>query len=257
MLTGAVDLFKGAPVMPFQGVRSGSNPKIIGTNVGGSDYVIAVREEISGFEAFQNSDLSFGISGKGAISHTQPVGCFSKEGISEGEVNWVSIGGSSARTQAVAAGNVDGTAIHLEQMQRLKSQDAPVKQLAMVKDYYPNFIVNCMAVLPDLMESEEEFIQEYTNAVVQASQKAHNDFDWFNQKMQKYFAQPLSEEDARSVWELLTETVEAWPHDKDSYGTGPYEEQMNLYLEAGLLDEAIGLDDFVVTEYWNNAVDNL
>lgn len=257
MLTGNVDIFKGAPIMVYQGMKSGSEPRVIGTNVGGSDYVMVVREDVEGFQDFKNSDLQFGISSKGSISHTQPVGVFSKEGIKESEVNFVKIGGSSARTQAVAAGKVDGAALHLEQFQRLKAEDAPVKNLALIQDYYPNFIVNCLAAQKGFLDEHEPFVQAYMNAVVKASKKATEDFDWFHSKMQKYFAEPLTKESSKEVWDLLANTVQAWPHDKDTFGTKPYDEQMKLYQAAGLLEGDVDLDKMLVRKYWDNAVDNL
>lgn len=257
MLTGNVDIFKGAPIMVYHGIKSGSQPRVIGTNVGGSDYVMVVSKEVGGFQDFKNSDLRFGISSKGSISHTQPVGVFSKEGIKESEVNFAKIGGSSARTQAVAAGKIDGAALHLEQFQRLKEEDAPVKNLALIQDYYPNFIVNCLAAQKGFLDEHEEFVQAYMNAVVKANKKATEDFDWFHSTMQKYFAEPMSKDSSKEVWDLLANTVNAWPHTKDTFGTKPYDEQMKLYQAAGLLEGDIDLDTMLVRKYWDNAVDNL
>lgn len=261
LVSGDIKFYTSAPGNPYNAQLAGNDLRIIGTKISGTDYVMAVSEDVSSYDDFANSDLSFGISSPGALSHIQPVGVFNEEGISTDAVNFVKIGGSSERTQALAAGNVDGAAIHMGQMQRLQNQEVGVKSLGLVKDYFPNFVQETIVTTADFLEDpvHEEFTQAYIDQLYRANKRAMNDYDWVYQMTQKYQAQPISKEDLKPTWDLNVNELEAWPYTPDTgFVEEGYRGVLDMMHNGGLLDKnEVPFDQMWEPKYADNAISKL
>lgn len=261
LISGDIKFYTSAPGNPYNAQIAGNDLRIIGTKITGTDYHIVVRGNVDGFEDFRNSDLSFGISSPGALSHIQPVGIFNKEGLSTDEVNYVKIGGSSSRTQALASGNIDGSAIHIGQLQQLKNQDIDVKSLGMVMDYFPNFVQETVVTTARFLKDpvHEAFTQAYIDQLYRANKRATNDFDWLFQKTQKFQAESLSKEDMRGGWELNANELGAWPYtEDDGFVKKGYQGVLDMMHEGGLLDKSeVDLDHMWEPKYADNAIAKL
>lgn len=261
LIAGDIKFYTSAPGNPYNAQIAGNDLRIVGTKISGTDYVMAVQSDVSGYQDFANSDLSFGISSPGALSHIQPVGVFNKEGIATDAVNFVKIGGSSARTKALAAGNVDGAAIHIGQMEKLKKQNIDVKSLGLVMDYFPNFVQETIVTTARFLEDpvQEAFTQAYINQVYRANKKAMNDYNWVYQNTEQYQAQSLSKEDMRSTWELNANKLGAWPYKPDTgFVKDGYKGVLDMMDEGGLLNKSeVPFDKMWEPKYADNAISNL
>lgn len=258
LVSGEIQFYTSAPGNPYNAQVAGNDLRILATKISGTDYIIVVREEVDGFQDFAESDLSFGISSPGALSHIQPVGVFEQEGIDKDQVNFVNIGGSSERTQSLAAGNIDGAALHLGQFEQLQSQDAGVKSLGRVTDYFPNFVQECVVTTAEFLEDplQEEFAQEYINQLYRANQRANEDPDWLFEKTQQYQAESLNREEFDSTYELNKNELGAWV--TEPINPEGYQGVLTMMDEGGLIDaEEIDLDTMIAQEYSQNAADNL
>lgn len=253
-ISGETQFYTSSPGPVYQAYTRGQPIRCIAPKIRGTDYVLAVRSDIESLKEFENSDLSFGISSPGALSQLQPLGIFQEEGIDTDAINWVQIGGSSDRTSALAAGNVDGTGIHIAQFEQLISEGVDVRNAASVKDYFPNFMQEAIFTTQEHIDEHPEYMQAQVDAMVEAHTEANNSFDWLFGQAQQWMAQPPSQEEAQSSYDLNIE-LDAWP--TEEYGQSGFEGVLQMMDGGGLLNaDDVNLDEMLVTEFWDNAVEN-
>lgn len=258
--SGAVDTYTNAPANLYFSQAAGNDYKIVGPKVFGTDYYIVGHEEqASTLESFVNNpeELTFAINQKGNIDHLQIVGVYDEEGMDFTNATTVNVGGSSARIDAFLSGRAQGFTCHIEQFERLQSQGEPVKLLAKVSEYFPNFVQSCLAVPSESLEDPafEAWVQEYVTAVMQANKRAMNDFEWIFQKTQEYQAKPLEQESARSTWEVLTGDMNAWKYQQ--FEKGPFQSVYDMLRASGQLEREIDIDAMFEPKYAEQAMSQL
>lgn len=255
--TGNVDAYSNIVGDAMVAQTAGNDFKILSTKNKGTDYVVAAVEGITLEDlASPGNDLNFAISSPGAISQVLPLGVFNEEGLNPDNVNWVNVGSSSTRTQAVAAGRVDAAGLHREQLLRLQEQGESVVNLADTAEYFPNWIEASHCFTPNFLSDpvQEAWAAKYVEAYGLAAERAMNDFEWVFEWTQRVQAQPLDRELARDTWEFLTGELEAWP--VWEFDIGGYENVANTYKAAGLLDESLNVEDMFDSSYFEQAKEN-
>lgn len=260
MNAGSVDVYTNAPANMYFAQVAGNDYKLVGNKVVGTDYYIVGHEdEAPTLASFveRPDELTFAINQKGNIDHLQIVGVYDAEGLDFNKATTVNVGGSSSRIQSFLSGQTQGFTCHVDQLERLRSDNEPVKALARVADYFPQFVQECLAVPTQSLEDPafEAWVQEWVNAVFQANMRASTDFDWIFQKAQKYQAQPLDRQEARGAWEVLVETMNAWRYEE--FSQDPYDAVATMLTESGQLDSAPDIDGMFEPKYAETAIDNL
>lgn len=255
LLSGDTDVYTSSLGALYQAHVAGNDFKVLSTKVAGTDYVIVVRDEVESLSDFENSDLKMGVSGVGGLSHVQTVGILQANDVNPENVDFIAIGGSSDRTAAIASGQIDGGPLHRGQLQQLQNEDASVWNAGAVREEYPDYLENTIAIRADWLENNSEIAQAYISQLVKANQRAINDFDWIYQKTQQYQAKTLPEEDFREEWELAVE-MGRWPHEE--FNRKGYESVLQMMDGAGLVNaDEVDLDSMLEASYFENAVENL
>ena len=255
--TGSVEAYAQIVGDALIAQEAGNEFNVVSTKSAGTDYVIAAREGLT-LEDFTEpgNDLRMGLNALGGISHVMPVGVFRGEGLDYSNVNWVQVGFSSARVQALSSGKIDGGSLHKEQLTRLQNEGVEVVNLANTADYFGGFIEEAIFIPPELKDDPvtDEWVQAYVEANERGKERANNDFEWVFEWTQRLQAQPLNREDARETYEFLRDEINAWP--AWEFEKEPYETVVGVYKDLDLLEEA-SLDDMWEPKYFNAAYDKV
>lgn len=253
---GSVDTYTNAPANLYFSQAAGNDYRIVGPKVMGTDYyLVGHSEQATSLEAFVNrpDELTFAINQPGNIDHLQVVGVYDQEGLDFTQATTVNVGGSSGRISSFLSGRTQGFTCHIEQFERLQSENEPVKLLAKVSEYFPNFVQSCLAVPAASLQDPtfEEFVQAYVAANLQANERAMNDFDWVFQNLQAYQAQPLDREEARSAYNVLRDDMQAWATDLPE---GPFQSVYEMLRNSGQLERELDISSIVEPTYVENAM---
>ena len=107
----------------------------------------------------------------GAISQTYAALWASKHGLPDGFVDWIPIGGTTARARAVLANQVDVTLLTAGEWMRIKEQKG-VKLLATISDSVPPLPLNLCVVTAKLINERPNVVQGLVNGMLNAVRHA-------------------------------------------------------------------------------------
>jgi ABC-type nitrate/sulfonate/bicarbonate transport system substrate-binding protein len=256
---GSVDTYTNAPANLYFSQAAGNDYRIVGPKVMGTDYyIVGHEEEAPTLASFieRPDELTFAINQPGNIDHLQVVGVYDQEGLDFTKASTVNVGGSSGRISSFLSGRTQGFTCHIEQFERLQSEGEPVKILARVSEYFPQFVQSCLAVPASKLEDPEfeEFVQAYVTANMQANQRAMNDFDWVFENLQKYQAQPLNREEARGAYDILAGEMEAWA---TNFPKEPFQSVYDMLRNSGQLERELNIDDIYEPRFAEQAMSQL
>lgn len=249
LLGGDVHVYTSGPGALFQAAAAGNDLRIVGTKLAGTDYAIALREDVASLASFVDPGLRMGVSSIGGLSYVQTVGMLQAAGVDPAGVTFVTVGGSSDRMAALVAGRIDGCPLHESQIWRLREEGASVKNGGNVREFFPTYVENTVAVAADWLDSAEgeRFVRAYVDALTRANRRATEDFEWLYAKASEYQADPLPEAKAREEWELFR-SIGRWPH--EPLDRSAYDDALRMLDAAGLIDaDAVDLDAMVRPEY--------
>ncbi|MFB6131675.1 MAG: ABC transporter substrate-binding protein [Salinigranum sp.] len=269
LVGGSIDYYALSFGNVVQAALAGTELVVIGTKNKGTDYAWVINTkkcpDVKSVKDLVDKGHTIGIAGLGGLSHTQVAGVLGKEGLptDPDKANIVSVGGSSARTSAVASGKVDSTVIHIDQYRQLKEQGAPVDTLFQLKKYFPNFVGQTFTVRKSFLENAKTkaHAQAYIQVAVEADKLATENFDWLFKKVQEIQAKPLSKDSAKTAWKLNADTLKTWPYTKDAYTKESYKNYVDAQKAANILTDKqasqIDYDKLLNFDLWNSAVDNM
>lgn len=257
---GGVDVYTNAPANLYFAQAAGNDYRIIAPKVLGTDYyIVGHKEKAPTLKSFveRPDELTFAINQKGNIDHLQVVGVYDQEGMDFSKASTVNVGGSSGRIKSFLAGRTQGFTCHIGQFQRLKSDGEPVKLLAKVSDYFPNFVQSCVAAPADKLDDStfDAWTQAYVNAIFRANKKAMNDFDWIFKMAEKYQAQPLDREEAKASWDVLKNDMHAWQY--ETFEEKPFKSVKTMLTESGQLKSDVDVDEMFEPKYAKKAMEQL
>ena len=138
--------------------------------VGGMDslaYYVVSTADINSLKDFEGKP--FGISRIGAVSHTIPVYMMQQAGVDINKVQWVAVGGSGARAQALLAGRIVGGVLHGDvAWNTVKQSGGKLKLLATVADVAPGRILDqeSIAVYRDWSEKNPQVVMDFLRAKI-------------------------------------------------------------------------------------------
>jgi ABC-type nitrate/sulfonate/bicarbonate transport system substrate-binding protein len=138
--------------------------------VGGSSslaYYVVSTADINSLKDFEGKP--FGISRIGAVSHTIPVYMMQQAGVDINKVQWVAVGGSGARAQALLAGRIVGGILIADiAWNTVKQSGGKLKLLATVADVAPGRILDQqpIAVYRDWAEKNPQVVMDFLRAKI-------------------------------------------------------------------------------------------
>jgi ABC-type nitrate/sulfonate/bicarbonate transport system substrate-binding protein len=111
------------------------------------------------------------ISQVGAISQTYAALWLSKSGMPDGTVDWIPIGGGTARARALLAGQVDAALLTAGEWLRIREQKG-VRLLAAVADKVPPLPLNLCVVPTKMINDKPALVQAFVNGMLNAVRHA-------------------------------------------------------------------------------------
>lgn len=134
LVTGASDMAMTGPLNVFNAIENGATIKWIGSWQTSVDYVVVAKPDIKSLD--QLRDKTFASSGPSGLPQVLPVMLFKKLGVPTDHVKFISVGGHSARLQAVLAGKADAGIVN-ELTGLIGEKNGGVHILASVPEYFP------------------------------------------------------------------------------------------------------------------------
>lgn len=150
-------------------IAKGSPAKVVYAVNSDNTYVVVSRDNIT-----KPADLrgkKWAISQMGAISQTYAALWLNKSGLTDGAVDWIPIGGTSARARAVIANQVDVTLLTVGEWVRIREQKG-VRLLATLSDTVPPLPLNLCAVSAKLINEHPDVVQKLVNGILNAVREA-------------------------------------------------------------------------------------
>jgi ABC-type nitrate/sulfonate/bicarbonate transport system substrate-binding protein len=150
-------------------IAKGSPAKVVYAVNSDNTYVVISRDTIT-----KPADLrgkKWAITQMGAISQTYAALWLSKNGLPDGTVDWIPIGGTSARARAVIANQVDVTLLTVGEWLRIREQKG-VRLLATISDTVPPLPLNLCAVSAKLVSEHPDVVQKFVNGILNAVRAA-------------------------------------------------------------------------------------
>jgi NitT/TauT family transport system substrate-binding protein len=164
-LEAACDGFTGT----VSAIGKGSPAKVVYSVNADNTYVIVSRDNIAKVEDLRKK--KWAITQVGAISQTYAALWLSKHGLPDGAVDWIPIGGTTARARAVLANQVDVTLLTAGEWMRIKDQQG-VKLLATISDTVPPLPLNLCVVPAKLINERPNIVQGFVNGMLNAVRDA-------------------------------------------------------------------------------------
>ena len=164
-LEAACDGFTGTA----SAIERGSPAKTVYSVNADNTYVIVTRDTISKTQDLRGK--KWAITQMGAISQTYAALWLSKNGLPDNSVDWIPIGGTSARARAVLANQVDATLLTAGEWFRIREQKG-VRLLATISDSVPPLPLNLCVVTVKLINERPAVVQGFVNGMLNAVRHA-------------------------------------------------------------------------------------
>ena len=164
-LEAACDGFTGTT----SAIERGSAAKTVYSVNSDNTYVIVVRDTISKFADLRGK--KWAITQMGAISQTYAALWLSKNGLPDGTVDWIPIGGTSARARALIANQVEATLLTAGEWIRIREQKG-VRLLATISESVPPLPLNLCVVTTKLINERPAVVQGFVNGMLNAVRHA-------------------------------------------------------------------------------------
>jgi ABC-type nitrate/sulfonate/bicarbonate transport system substrate-binding protein len=165
---GSVDIACDGFTGTVSAISKGSPAKAIYAVNSDNTYVVVARDTITKPEDLRRK--KWAITQMGAISQTYAALWMSKNGLADGAVDWIPIGGTTARARAVLANQVDVTLLTVGEWVRIREQPG-VRLLATLSDTVPPLPLNLCAVSNKMLE-RPDVVQKFVNGILNAVRHA-------------------------------------------------------------------------------------
>lgn len=160
---GSIDVACDGFTGTVSAIAKGSPAKVIYAVNSDNTYVVVSRDNLS-----KPADLKgkkWAITQMGAISQTYAAMWLKSEGLPDGAVEWIPIGGTSARARALVADQVDVTLLTLGQWVRIRNQKG-VHVLATLSDSLPPLPLELCAASTKLIKEHPDVVQRFVNGIL-------------------------------------------------------------------------------------------
>jgi len=150
-------------------IARGSPAKTVYSVNADNTYVIVTRDTINKPEELRGK--KWAITQMGAISQTYAALWLSKKGLPDGSVDWIPIGGTSARARAVIANQVDAALLTAGEWIRVQQQKG-IHVLATLSDSVPPLPLEICVVTTKMINDRPDVVQGFVNAMLNAARSA-------------------------------------------------------------------------------------
>jgi len=166
---GSVDAACDGFTSSASAIARGSPAKTVYSVNADNTYVIVTRDTINKPEDLRGK--KWAITQMGAISQTYAALWLNKKGLPDGAVDWIPIGGTSARARAVIANQVDAALLTAGEWIRVQQQKG-IHVLATLSDSVPPLPLEICVVTTKMINERPDVVQGFVNAMLNAARYA-------------------------------------------------------------------------------------
>ena len=159
MIAGEADIAAGVGLaIPLKAIEQGAKLKVILAVSPKMDYLLVGQKDIA--NAKQLEGKSVGISGPGAVSYQVPLLMIKAAGGNPDKVNFVAVGGSSARTLALIGKKIDAGVLNSSFAARTAKYDYLYSIADAARDL-PNFIYTVEVASERTIEQKRTALEQF------------------------------------------------------------------------------------------------
>jgi ABC-type nitrate/sulfonate/bicarbonate transport system substrate-binding protein len=150
-------------------IERGSPAKTVYSVNADNTYVLVARDTIT--KPADVRGKKWAITQMGAISQSYAAIWLSKNGLPDGSVDWIPIGGTTARARAVLANQVDATLLTAGEWFRIRDQKG-IRLLATLSETLPPLPLNLCVASTKLINERPNVVQGLVNGMLNAVRHA-------------------------------------------------------------------------------------
>ncbi|HWP29757.1 MAG TPA: ABC transporter substrate-binding protein [Chloroflexota bacterium] len=168
LIAGELDLGEGAvgaAIQANQAAGGGDRLRVFCSMNPLTDYVIVTAPDITSLEGLVGRRI--GVARLGSISHFVPRVVLQRSGIDPDAVEWIAVGGTTARRAALYSGAIVGGAMHIEEA--LLTQRDGFNIIFEAAKVMPEYIANGLVAKDSFIRAYPGVIQQITNAMIDAA----------------------------------------------------------------------------------------
>jgi NitT/TauT family transport system substrate-binding protein len=199
LVGGSVDFACDGLSGTMAAIEQGAGSKIVLTINADSTYVIIARDTIN--EPTDVAGKTWAISQMGAISQTYAQLWLNHYGIES--VEWVPIGGTSARARAVIAGQVDATMITIGEWLKVRNEPG-IKMIEELSAVVPPLPLSLCFASADMLNNHRDVVQGYVNGTLNAVRAARTPegYEKYIESARNYDEGEVSDEEYKELIDI-------------------------------------------------------
>ena len=243
LLAGDLDVATIGSYVVINAVQKGAAIRAFVTPVPEQPHMLVATKAVGKWGDLVGKN--FAVSEPGAISHTFPRVILSRLGVNPDSVNWLALGGNSARQRALVTGVVDATLIHKERALQVARSDNRFHVIGSTGDYLKGVPLVWHAAKTDWLATNPDVARRYTKSIIEAVR-----FAMENKNAMLKLGEDLIGKDPASVEEAYEayRNAKVWGLngglDKDGYDV-----TIKLGIETKELREPIAFDKVVDSRF--------
>lgn len=172
LISGEVDIASVGSFAVFNAMQKGADIRAIVTPVPEQPHMLVAVKSIKGWKDLPGH--SFAISQPGAISQTFPRAIMSRLGVDPDKVNYVAIGGNSARQKALLGGTVDATLLHKERALQVVKNSDRFHIIGSTAEYLKGVPLVLHVARTDWLKENRDAAIRYTTSIIEAVRFAYD-----------------------------------------------------------------------------------
>lgn len=251
LLAGDLDIATIGSYAVINAVQKGAAIKAFVTPVPEQPHMLVAAKSVKDWKGLVGKN--FAVSQPGAISHTFPRVILSQIGVDPDKVNWLAIGGNSARQRALIGGKVDATLLHKERAIQVAQSDDRYHIIGSTGDFLKGVPLVWHAARTDWLSKNRDTALRFTKSIIQAVRFATD-----NKNAMLKLGEELIGKDPRAVETAYDayRTSGVWGVngglDKDGF-----DYTIKLGIDTGEMKEPIAFERVIDTQYVDAALKEL
>ena len=251
LTAGEADIAVVGLGIPLKAIEAGSKVKVVLATAPKLDYLLVAQKGIASAKDLEGKNV--GVSGPGAVSYQVPLLMIKAAGGNPSKVQFVSVGGSSARTLALIAKKIDGAVLNTSFASRTFKYDY-LHSIGDAARDLPNFIYVVEVATEKTVQQKRAALQAFLTATLRGARWAMQNPEAAILISQKVLPDVAKDEIAAGVRAFAKSQYynadgalrkEAWDFTVDEL------------LKGGELKQRLNYNDHVVTEFAQAAVGKL
>jgi NitT/TauT family transport system substrate-binding protein len=242
MVAGEADVALGTVTSAILlNMSAGENVKVIASDLQAPDYVLVSTPDVTSDEDLVGKRI--GISTPGDVSDTLTRLVLEDRGVDPSQIDFVEIGGTSARMQALLSNQISGGAAHAAEGLSAVSQG--LNNLFAYGETIPDYLQHGLIVQQTWLDDNEEFAQEMVDDFIDSTRWAAENKDGYIELSQDY-VDGIDDSIRSEAYDIFTSI------DMFAVNGGMAEKQLNTTVDIEKRVGTFGDDQVPALDVWSD-----